>query len=79
MSIKNWLNKEIKNKDIYGIDTEDFYLNTNKFQVDKIFNNLLIFSKNNNQTYIDKMDNKSNKLINIDIYNSFVKFCYNNS
>lgn len=79
MDKKLWLNREIKNKSLYGIETDNYYLNTNNYHVDKIFNELINYSKNNNQKYVDKDDNESNNLVNKDIFSKFVNFCYKNS
>lgn len=79
MDKKIWLNKDIKNKYICGEDTDNIYLNTNQYHIDKLFNELLSFSKDNNQFYIDYLENETKFLINKNMINNFIKFCYKNS
>lgn len=72
MDKKIWLNKMIKNRDI-----NDY--STNKDILEQLFYKLKNYSINNNQNYIDHLDEQTNFLINDSIINDFINFCYINS
>ena len=76
MDKKIWLNRIVKNTEI---NNDDIYLSTNQCQFDKLFSELINYSRNNNQKYIDCFDNETNYLINNNIIKDFIEFCYKNS
>lgn len=69
-------------KEILKNNSED-YCYTNQCQIDILFNDLINSSINENHKYIyyDKEEKEENYkyLLNEEMYESFVNFCYNNS
>jgi hypothetical protein len=93
-----WLNKSIDNSFLTGFDSENkkhlpsylrykslVYLNSNKYQVDNLFNQLVYYSKTNNQFYDIFQFNKNkgsyipsdNSLFNENMLKDFTTFCFN--
>lgn len=83
---KIWLDKDIKNKDLYSPNPNHHYKSSNKYQVDKLFYKLVMYSRNNNQYYGKYNGNEENPdieyydgyLIDTNMIKSFVEFCYSN-
>lgn len=101
MNKKKWLNSPIDNIDLYGFSKKDInnlpkklrnkspnYLNSNKYQVDELYNQLLKCSQENQQYYakyefdiIKQCENFKTcpkSLFNKDMLKDFVDFCYDN-
>jgi hypothetical protein len=99
---QRWLISLIDNYNLYGIKNKDriflkkkyrhmdlMYLNSNEYQVRRLFNKLGKYSKKNKsiyQIYQYNVDDQSEeyedinmKLFNKQMYNSFIDFCYKES
>lgn len=99
--VKAWLNSSIKNPCLNGYTEDELkwiddkyvdrgiqYLNSNKYQVDKLCDSLINFSSDFDQTYkeyeynleenTEDLKNNYNPLFNEEMKKHFIKFCYKN-
>lgn len=84
MEIELWLNRCMKNKDLYiaPIDTLNKakqYTCTNKCIIDILFSRLVDYSKNMKYEYYDGDIVIGSRLFEKKMYNDFVEFCYDNT
>ena len=97
-----WLDSNVKNVNLYGYTDKELrwiedryknrgikYINSNRYQVDKLVDKLINFSKVNYQTYDEykyDIEEKEDEIVDNDdtlfdnyMIDNFIRFCYENS